>query len=483
MKPQPLRTSRRSFIKGLAVTTGGLVVPRVFWAQEGGPASRKLNIAAIGCGGKGESDLNAAARGNNVVAICDVDSRSLTKAAGRYSGAKQFSDFRQMLDEVKEIDAVTISTSDHAHFPAAMHAIGLGKHVCVQKPLANTLWELREMHLAATKKGVITQMGNQGHTYNDNRMLKEWLDAGVVGKVKEIHVWTNRPIWPQGNTASFKPGDAPDFLNWPLWLAQCPDMPYSPEMHPFKWRGYLEFGGGAIGDMGCHLMDPIFYALDLGIPRHAEAITEELTDVAWPRGGVVKLTWKNHAKLGEVTMTWYEGKNAEGKQNLPTVPPELGNEKLGGGGWMIIGSEGVILNRGDQCKNPQIFPEARRTEIPAQPEGWRPAGGVDARDQERQGLRLHGEIRLLRAAHRTRPPRRPRHARGQADRVGQRQAGGRGHAGRGALHQARGVSQRLGLHRGENLGTHDAAHPLTRAAWPRLPTSSANGCCRAASSQ
>jgi len=366
MKPQPIRASRRSFIKGLAVTTGGLVVPRVFWAQEGGPASRKLNIAAIGCGGKGESDLNAAARGNNVVAICDVDSRSLTKAAGRYSGAKQFSDFRQMLDEVKEIDAVTISTSDHAHFPAAMHAIGLGKHVCVQKPLANTLWELREMHLAATKKGVITQMGNQGHTYNDNRMLKEWLDAGVVGKVKEIHVWTNRPIWPQGNAASFKPGDAPDFLNWPLWLAQCPDMPYSPEIHPFKWRGYLEFGGGAIGDMGCHLMDPIFYALDLGIPRHAEATTEELTDVAWPRGGVVKLTWKNHAKLGEVTMTWYEGKNAEGKQNLPTVPPELGNEKLGGGGWMIIGSEGVILNRGDQCKNPQIFPEARRTEFLAQ---------------------------------------------------------------------------------------------------------------------
>jgi hypothetical protein len=216
MQSRPVRASRRSFIKGLAVTTGGLVVPRVFWAQEGGPASRKLGIAAIGCGGKGDSDLNAAARGNNVVAICDVDSRSLAKAAGRYPGAKQYADFRQMLDEVKEIDAVTISTSDHAHFPAAMHAIALGKHVCVQKPLANTLWELREMHLAATKKGVITQMGNQGHTYNANRMLKEWLDAGVVGKAKEIHVWTNRPIWPQGKAAGFKPDDVPDYLNWPL---------------------------------------------------------------------------------------------------------------------------------------------------------------------------------------------------------------------------------------------------------------------------
>jgi predicted dehydrogenase len=350
MQSRPVRASRRSFIKGLAVTTGGLVVPRVFWAQEGGPANRKLGIAAIGCGGKGESDLNAAARGNNVVAICDVDSRSLAKAAARYPGAKQYADFRQMLDEVKEIDAVTISTSDHAHFPAAMHAIALGKHVCVQKPLANTLWELREMHLAATKKGVITQMGNQGHTYNANRMLKEWLDAGVVGKVKEIHVWTNRPIWPQGKAAGFKPDDVPDYLNWPLWLAQCPDMPYSPEIHPFKWRGYLEFGGGAIGDMGCHLMDPIFYALDLGIPRYAEAATEELTDVAWPRGGVVKLTWKNHAKLGDVTMTWYEGKDAAGKQHLPPVPPELGDNRLG-----------------DECKNPLIFPEERRKDFLSKP--------------------------------------------------------------------------------------------------------------------
>ena len=366
MKTRPFRTSRRSFLKGLAVTTGGLLVPRVFWAQEGVPASRKLGIAAIGCGGKGESDLAAAARGNDVVAICDVDSRTLAKAAAKYPGAKQFQDFRQMLDEVKEIEAVTISTPDHAHYPAAMHAMGLGKHVCVQKPLGNTLWEVRQMHLAAKKKGVITQMGNQGHTFNDNRMLKEWLESGAIGKVREIHVWTNRPIWPQGKEATFKPADVPDYLNWPQWLAQTPDHPYSPDIHPFKWRGFLEWGSGAIGDMGCHLMDPIFYALDLGVPRHVEATTEELTDIAWPRGAVVKYQWKNHPKLGDIEMTWYEGKDEKGAQHLPPVPPELGDARLGGGGWLIVGTEGVILNKADQCKNPQIFPEARRTEFLAQ---------------------------------------------------------------------------------------------------------------------
>ena len=367
MKTPLHRSSRRTFLKGIAVSTSGLLLPRVFWAQEGGVASRKLGIAAIGCGGKGESDLDGASKGNNVVAICDVDANTLKRAAAKYPGAKQFQDFRQMLDEVKEIDAVTVSTPDHAHFPAAMHAIGLGKHVCVQKPLGNTLWEVRQMHLAATKKGVITQMGNQGHTYSDNRLLKEWLDAGAVGKVKEIHVWTNRPIWPQGKAATFKGGEVPEHLNWQQWLAQTPDHPYSPDIHPYKWRGFLEWGAGAIGDMGCHLMDPIFYALDLGIPKHVEAQTEELTEIAWPRGAVVKYTWKDHPKLGEVTMTWYEGKNEKGEQHLPPVPKELGPVKIGSGGWMIIGSEGVILNRGDQCRNPLIFPEARRAEFLANP--------------------------------------------------------------------------------------------------------------------
>jgi predicted dehydrogenase len=311
--------------------------------------------------------MEAASRGNEIVAICDVDANNLAKAAAKFPNAKQYRDFRKMLDEVKEIEAVTVSTPDHAHYPAAMHAISHGKHVCVQKPLVNTLWEARELHAAAKKKGVITQMGNQGHTFDDNRKLKEWLDAGVVGKIKEIHVWTNRPIWPQGKDAIFKPGDVPATLDWQQWLAATPDHAYSPDIAPFKWRGFIEWGAGAIGDMGCHNIDPLFYALDLGLPQSVEADTRDLTDIAWPAGGTIRYHYKNHPRVGDVTVTWYEGKNADGTQNLPAVPPELGDTKFGSVGFLIIGSEGVVFNKADQCKDPQIFPEKRREEFLANP--------------------------------------------------------------------------------------------------------------------
>src|ERR1700710_2508587 len=181
-----LRPSRRSFLQGLTATTAGGILPptNLLLRADDIPAGRKLGVAAIGCGGKGSSDLEGLSKGNEVVALCDVDEKTLSKAAEKYPNAKLFRDFRKMLDEVKEIEAVTVSTPDHAHYPAAMHAIALGKHVCVQKPLTNTLWEAHELHKAAKKKGVITQMGNQGHTYEENRVLKEWLQAGVIGKVR-----------------------------------------------------------------------------------------------------------------------------------------------------------------------------------------------------------------------------------------------------------------------------------------------------------
>ena len=369
MSQHPFRTSRRSFLKGLTVTTaGGIILPNILLAQDGVPASKKLGIACIGVGGKGESDMTAAAKDNEVVAICDVDAKNLEKAAQKYPNAKQFRDFRKMLDEVKEIDAVTVSTSDHAHYPAAMHAIAQGKHVCVQKPLTNTIWEARELHAAAKKKGVITQMGNQGHTYEENRVLKEWLAAGAIGKVREAHVWTNRPIWPQGNSVTMKPGSAPEHLDWQLWLAQSVDHPYSPEIHPFKWRGFLEFGAGALGDMGCHNLDPIFWGLDLGMPQRIEAETRELTDIAWPLGATVKYHWKNVPNHGEFTLFWYEGKKADGSANLPEAPKELEGKKIGTTGFMLIGSDGVIYNEGDQAnKKMKILPEQRSQDFLAKP--------------------------------------------------------------------------------------------------------------------
>lgn len=357
-------SSRRQFLKNVALTTaGGLVFPSIIRAQQSNSPGRKVGYAAIGCGGKGASDLEKAAKGNNVVALCDVDANNLAKAAQKYPNARQYRDFRKMLDEVKEIEAVTVSTPDHAHYPAAMHAIALGKHVCVQKPLTNTLWEARELHKAAKKKGVITQMGNQGHTYEENRVLKEWLQAGVIGKVREAHVWTNRPIWPQGNAVSWKEGACPENLDWELWLAACPDRPYSPDIHPFKWRGFIEYGAGALGDMGCHMLDPIFQALDLGIPTHIEAKSEELTDIAWPREAVAKYTWKNVPKHGDIVLYWYEGKNAEGAPKKPDAPKEMGETPVPRTGFLLIGSDGVIANEGDQAKKMTIYPEARRTEF------------------------------------------------------------------------------------------------------------------------
>ncbi len=375
------RTSRRNFLKGLAVTTaGGIVIPHFAIGQGGTPALRKLGIAAIGCGGKGASDLEGASRDNEVVALCDVDENTLNKAAAKFPNAKKYRDFRKMLDEVKEIEAVTVSTPDHAHFPAAMHAIALGKHVCVQKPLVNTLWEARELHLAAKKKGVITQMGNQGHTFDDNRVVKEWIAAGVIGKVQEIHVWTNRPIWPQGKSAILKGGDIPANVDWPLWLAATPDHSYSPDIHPFKWRGFLEWGAGAFGDMGCHLIDAASWALDLGVPKYATATqVDDLTEVAWPTGAIVKMEFPGVKNHGDVMMTWYEGKKPDGAQYLPELPSAIDTAeafknadpkkdgKMPIGGWIIVGTEGVIFNGADQAKNPQIWPKARREAVLANP--------------------------------------------------------------------------------------------------------------------
>ncbi len=356
--------SRRRFLQGLsAATTAGIFLPNILRSQDGVTAGRRLGIACIGVGGKGFSDMEGAAKDNEIVAICDVDANNLAKAAAKYPQARQYRDFRKMLDEVKSIDAVTVSTPDHAHYPAAMHAIALGKHVCVQKPLVNTLWEARELHKAARKKGIISQMGNQGHTFEETRLVKEWLQAGVVGKVKEIHVWTNRPIWPQGPGVVWKAGEVPAHLDWQQWLAATPDHAYSPDIHPFKWRGFIEWGAGALGDMGCHNLDPLFWGLELGVPQKVEAMPEGLTDIAWPTGAQVKYFWSNVPGHGPVTMYWYEGKGADGAPRMPALIDELKGQPWSSTGFYIRGSDGVLYNKGDQARNLTIFPEQRSNDF------------------------------------------------------------------------------------------------------------------------
>lgn len=360
--------NRRSFLKGLtAATATGLAMPNLLLRAQETPAGKKLGIGCIGVGGKGFSDMMSASWQNEIVAICDVDANNLAKAAQKFPNAKQYRDFREMLEKEKGIDGVTISTPDHAHYPAAMHAISLGKHICVQKPLVNTLWEARELHKAAKKKGIITQMGNQGHTYEENRKMKEWLDAGVIGKVMEIHVWTNRPIWPQGHAADPKPTKlVPDTLDWKLWLAQAPDIEYRPGIHPFAWRGLFEYGCGALGDMGCHNLDPVVWSLGLGVPDRIEAVADGLTDIAWPRGAKVEYHWKNVPGHGEIKLYWYEGKNTDGSDCLPPRPDGL-DKPLSGTGFYLVGSDGILYNEGSQAQKFTIFPEARSKEFLANP--------------------------------------------------------------------------------------------------------------------
>lgn len=354
----PNSTSRRQFLQRSAVTAGSLFVPNLLIGQDAAAVKKTVNVAGVGCGGKGESDLGIANEGANIVAFCDVDRDRLKKAKEKYPDAKTFESFREMFDAMGDkIDMVTVSTPDHAHYPAAMEAIKRGKHVCVQKPLVNRIWEANQLHLAAQKKGVKTNMGNQGHTGEQIRQLKEWMQAGIVGNVKEIHVWTNRPIWPQGNQAkdSYVNKEVPPNLNWTNWLAAQPDQPYLDGLHPFKWRGSRQFGAGAMGDMGCHIMDGPFYACDLGEPYKIEAEVGELTDLSWPQWSHV-ITYFKHAKFGEIKLHWYEGKK-DGVAVKPPRPAKLEanrdwNKMIGG--FIIEGDEDSILNAGDYCEHLEV---------------------------------------------------------------------------------------------------------------------------------
>jgi predicted dehydrogenase len=365
MNPNTTDT-RRGFIRKTAVAAAGsFFVPNILISQEGG--GKKVNVAGIGAMGKGESDIGISAEGANIVAICDVDRDRLKQMSAKYPNAKAFDNFPEMFETMGDkIDMVTVSTPDHAHYPAAMEAIKRGKHVCVQKPLVNRIWEANQLHEAAKKKGVKTNMGNQGHTGEQIRQLKEWMNAGIIGNVKEIHVWTNRPIWPQGNAAknSMKPGPLPKVkvgpkdaqvekeldLNWQAWLAQTPDIPFTNGLHPFNWRGHLEYGAGAMGDMGCHIMDGPFWACELGEPYKMEAEVEELTDISWPKSSHVVLYFK-HAKYGEIKLHWYEG----GRK--PERPAKLESSRdwsKMNGGFYIVGEEDTILNVGDYCEHLEV---------------------------------------------------------------------------------------------------------------------------------
>lgn len=317
------------------------------------PRDKKLRIAAIGVGGKGRDNLMKCAD-EDIVALCDVDFDRARQAFTSFPSAARYRDYRQMLREMgDQIDAVIISTPDHSHFPAALMAIEAGKHVYVEKPLTHTIGEVRQLKAAAEKANVVTQMGNHGHANEGTRLVKEWIDAGVIGPVREVHCWTNRPIWPQGLNLPTESIAVPDTLDWNLWQGVAPERPYAKGYCPFDWRGWWDYGCGALGDMGCHLMDAPFWALDLRGSFRVSAQSEGTTSVSAPRWSVVRYEFPQRGDKPPCALTWFDG------GVLPPKPKELGDGEMPVGGTIYRGDKGVILSEGDYSESPRLLPAER----------------------------------------------------------------------------------------------------------------------------
>jgi predicted dehydrogenase len=336
--------TRRTFLMGALAVTAGCATSGKPMATTVSP-NEKLNIAAIGCGGKGQSDIWEC-RSENIVALCDVDERMLAKGKEMFPDALTYTDYRVMLDKHPEIDAVTVSTPDHAHGHAALTAIAHGKHVYVQKPLTHNIYEARLLAETARKQGVATQMGNQGHSGEGVRLCVEMVRSGAIGKVHEAHCWTDRPgiperpWWPQGVAAPLPKEPVPDFLDWDLWLNTAVYRDYNPGYCPFKWRGWWDFGCGALGDMACHVMDPAMWALELGAPTSVEMVSEESnTAQSGPLREVLKFEFPARGEHPPLTLYWYDGGN---KPPRPEGVPE--DEELGTGtnGSYFVGDKGVM---------------------------------------------------------------------------------------------------------------------------------------------
>ena len=327
-------SNRRRFLKTTAATGLG------FWTAGGGRAQQssspneRIAMASIGVGGKGRSDSDDAAKHGDMVAVCDVDTRQLQNAEERFPKAKKYTDFRKMLDEMgNSIDAVTVSTADHTHAPAALMAMRMGKHCFCQKPLTRTIYEARLMGQVAREQGVATQMGNQGTADNGLRRSAALLRAGALGTVKEVHVWTDRPIWPQGVERP-KPSTCPDYLHWDLWLGPAPQRPYAEGYHPSKWRGWWDFGTGALGDMACHNMNMAFMGLDLRDPISVQAVSSGHNRDSFPSWSIITYQFAANDWRPGLKMIWYDG------NKLP--PDELFEGQPRQGSSLVVGEKGKL---------------------------------------------------------------------------------------------------------------------------------------------
>src|SRR5262245_53209040 len=369
--PPTSRKSRRNF---LAAVAGGAfrlsIVPRHGLGGPGQqPRSERGNLGGVGAGGRGGGEIATVKKlGANIVAVCDVDDE---RAAGSFNAspsARRYKDFRVLLDkEAKNIDAVTVGTPDHIHAVASMAAIRAGKHVYCQKPLTHTLHECRELTKAARAAGVATQMGNQGHATEGARLTNEWIQAGVIGEVREVHVWSDRAgrLWKQGIARPSDTPPVPATLDWNLWLGPVMERPYHPAYAPVSWRGWWDFGTGALGDMGCHIIDHPVWALGLGRPTTIEArCTLDGSVLAdnkpnfetFPVASIITYNVPARGDLPPVLMTWYEG------GLMPPTPAEMpSGRQLHSNGVLYVGAKGK-LHHASHGGMPELLPDALHEE-------------------------------------------------------------------------------------------------------------------------
>lgn len=357
--------SRRNFVRNAGMVGAGFfIVPRHVLGRGFIAPSDKLNIAGIGVGGKGQSDLFEFAKSTkvNIVALCDVDDRQAVKSREANPKAPYYRDFREMLAKEKNnIDAVSISTPDHTHAIATLSAMQLGKHVYTQKPLTHNIYEARTLAQAEQKYKVVTQMGNQGGSGDGVRKAKEMIDAGMIGEVTEAKAWTNRPVWPQGIPTPTGKHDIPAELDWDLWQGPAKAIDYNPAYLPFNWRGWWAYGTGALGDMACHIMDPIFRILPIDYPDAAECSVATIWKEMWndtqnldacPPASIIHLNYPVKNEKRSIKVSWHDG------GLLPERPDELLPEEEFGnwdGGVLFIGTKGKLLL---DCygANPRLLP-------------------------------------------------------------------------------------------------------------------------------
>src|SRR5688572_17240826 len=337
------RVSRRTFVQGTGAAGAGFWIAgrQLGYGQEKSP-NAKVNVAVIGVEGRGAGHVDGL-KDENMVALCDVDEQRLDKQAAKFPAAKKYTDWRKMLDECKEIEAVSVATPDHSHAPAAATALKMGKHCYTEKPLTRTIYEARVLtELAAKNPKLVTQMGNQGHSRDERRKLVEALQQGMIGKVTEFHSWTNRPIWPQGLDRPQGGPECPKTLHWDLWLGPSPERPYHKQYHPFSWRGWWDFGTGALGDMACHIMDAGYWGLKLGYPVEVEAEGDPLKPECGPKWMIVKQKFPARGDLPAVDVAWYDGGKAPSNDKAAGVKLRDGEKNVLGNGNIFVGDKGTI---------------------------------------------------------------------------------------------------------------------------------------------